>query len=165
MVLLYMTGSGLDNASCALVGQALGANNISAAKGFYSTFRIIASLLIGLIMLLQWTFREVLVDMYTNIPSVRTEALSAIYLLLFNIFPDLFKGMLKGIIKAKGIQHKAVWVHLLCHWMIFPTSTWLFAFHYKWGLVGLWLAKIILEWSVVTCYTFIIWTTPWEESA
>ena len=28
--------------------------------------------------------------------------------MLFNIFPDLFKGMLKGIIKALGIQAKAV---------------------------------------------------------
>ena len=103
--------------------------------------------------------------MYTNIPSVRAEALSAIYLLIFNIFPDLFKGMLKGIIKAMGIQHKAVWVHLLCHWFIFPICTYTFAFYYNWGLVGLWVAKIVLEWSIVTCYTFIITISSWEEAA
>jgi Na+-driven multidrug efflux pump len=103
MVLLYMVGSGLDSASCALIGQALGANNESAAKDFYSTFKLIGSFLIGVVMVVQWTLKEQIVNMYTSIPSVRSEALGAIWLLLFNIFPDLYKGMLKGVIKAKGI--------------------------------------------------------------
>lgn len=49
--------------------------------------------------------------------------------------------------------------------MIFPSSTYYFAFYKDMGLVGLWLGKITLEWSIVTCYIFIISTTPWDESA
>ena len=73
--------------------------------------------------------------------------------------------MLKGVIKALGIQGKAVYVHLICHWGIFPFSTWFFVFYYDFGIVGLWVAKIILEWSIVSMYTFIISTHSWQKSA
>ena len=116
-------------------------------------------------MALQWIFRHEIVQLYTDIESTRREAMTAIWLFCFNIFPDCFKGMMKGIIKALGIQHKAVYVHLLCHWMIFPSGIYLFVFSDsgpQWGIRGLWVAKIILEWSIVTCYTLIIATSSWE---
>ena len=52
MVLLYMVGSGLDTAACALIGQALGADSVASAKSFYSTFKTIAASLIGVVMIL-----------------------------------------------------------------------------------------------------------------
>ena len=61
MVLLYMVGSGLDTAACALIGQALGAESVSSAQSFFSTFKTIASTLIIVVMMLQWTFKEEIV--------------------------------------------------------------------------------------------------------
>ena len=82
--------------------------------------------------------------------------MSAIWLFVFNMFPDMYKGMLKGIIMALGIQYKCVYVHIVTHWMIYPTGVWYFAFHRQMGVVGIWTAKIILEWSIFTLYTILI---------
>lgn len=103
MVLLYMLGSGLDAAACALIGHALGAGQIESSKQFYATFRQIAAGLILVVIFLTYFFQNALINVYTNIESVRIECMAAFPFLLMNIFPDLFKGMLKGIIKAMGI--------------------------------------------------------------
>ena len=66
--------------------------------------------------------------------------------------------MLKGILMALGIQHKAIFVHILCHGMIYPSAIWFFAFHNKLGIVGIWLAKITLEYSLLILYLIIIQT-------
>ena len=138
------------------------------AYKYYNAFRVISSILILSVMLLQWTFRHEIVGLYTDILSTRREALNAIWLFSFNIFPDLFKGMMKGVIKALGIQHKAVYVHLLCHWCIFPSSIYFFVFSSagpKLGIVGIWMGKITLEWCIISFYTLIIATSNWEEIA
>lgn len=165
MVILYMFGAGLDSASCALIGQFLGAGKVSHARLYFKTFKLLTTTAIFIILILMSIFQRQVVSLYSDIPSIREEALKGIWLLLFNIYPDLFKGMLKGIIKAKGIQAKAVRVHLVTHWCIFPTLTYLFAFRYDYGIVGLWLAKIGLEVSIVIFYTLIINSVTWEESA
>ena len=73
--------------------------------------------------------------------------------------------MLKGIIYALGIQYKAIYVHLLCHWMIYPSLIYLWAFNYDGGIVGIWGAKVVLEISINVCYLFIIYTSDWEKIA
>ena len=150
MVLLYMIGSGLDSASCALVGQSLVAGDVRLANQFYQNFKWVSAFLIFFVMFFFYYYCEIIVGLYTTIPGVRREAISAVGLIMMNIFPDLFKGMLKGIIKALGIQYKAVYVHIFCHWGIFVGLTYLFAFRYKLGIAGLWYAKICLEWSIGT---------------
>ena len=110
-------------------------------------------------------FQRALINVYTDIESVRIECMAAFPFLLLNIFPDLFKGMLKGIIKAMGIQHKAVYVHLVCHWMILPTSFYLLAFKLNLAIRGLWMSKIILEVCIVSFYTLIISTSSWEVAS
>jgi len=103
LVLLYMIGAGLDQASCAFVGQAIGAGKVTLARKFYHTFCYISTFVILFVILVFNYFKEDIVCLYTNIESVRTGTLAVIPLMIFNIFPDLFKGMLKGIIKALGI--------------------------------------------------------------
>lgn len=103
MVLLYMIGSGLDSAACALIGQALGAGNVESSKQFFSSFRVITVVLIFFVILLTHSFQHQMVEVYTDISSVQLECFKAIPLLLINCFPDLYKGMLKGIIKGMSI--------------------------------------------------------------
>ena len=97
--------------------------------------------------------------------DILKQATIALPLFSINIFPDLFKGMLKGIIFALSIQFKAVYVHLVCHWMIFPSLIYVLSFRYEWGLLGIWSAKVCLEFSIVTGYTYIIGSTNWQEAS
>mmetsp|Transcript_12782 Transcript_12782/g.21611 ORF Transcript_12782/g.21611 Transcript_12782/m.21611 type:complete len:212 (+) Transcript_12782:864-1499(+) len=165
MVVLYMVGAGLDQASCAIVGQQIGSNNVKMAKVFYDSFRRVTVVIILLVMTFQYIYRREIVMMFTDNKEVEDQALGAIVLFVFNIFPDLFKGMLKGIIKALGIQYKAVYVHLICHWGIYPLGAYFFAFYLGWGVEGIWISKIILEWSIVSMYTYIIYFSNWHEIA
>lgn len=96
---------------------------------------------------------------------VQKEALKAASLYIFNIFPDLFKGMQKGIISALGIQRKVIGIHVICHWMIYPTSLYTFVYYLDMGIAGLWLSKICLEWSIVSLYSYIIYIQDWSAIA
>ena len=82
-----------------------------------------------------------------------------------NIIPELHKGMLKGVIYALGVQSKGVYVHILCHWIIFPTNIYMFAFKMNYGIVGIWCAKVFLECCLYVCYTIIIEISDWDQIA
>ena len=90
--------------------------------------------MIAVVMILFWIFRVETVTLFTSRKEVQKEALSAIGLFVFNIFPDLYKGMLKGIIAALGIQGDAVYVHLVCHWMIYPAGLFTFLYLVPYGV-------------------------------
>lgn len=70
MVLLYQVGSGFDSAACALIGQALGANDLKSSKRFYSTISVIAVTFISLTIGMTYLFFVDLVEIYTNLSSV-----------------------------------------------------------------------------------------------
>ena len=53
--------------------------------------------------MLFWVLRVQIIAAFTNKEEIAEEAFKALWLFVFNIFPDLFKGMLKGIIYALGI--------------------------------------------------------------
>lgn len=93
--------------------------------------------------------------------------LVAIWLQSLNTLADLYKGLMKGVVKALGIQHKAVYVNIVCHWMIYPCMIYTLVFgpRFKWGIEGLWTAKIILEWCLSSLYTLIVGTSDWEKIA
>ena len=83
-------------------------------------------------------------------------ALSVIWMISFNTFPDGFKGMLKGVIKALGIQHKCVYVNISGHWIINMSLLYLLPFYFEMGIVGMWTAKVILEWYIFLAYFTLI---------
>lgn len=108
MCVLYMVGQGFEQAACAIIGKQLGKGDVKTAKDFYGTIRHVAFWMIMATTFIQYVFRKEIVEVYLDqdnpdIESVRTQALAAIPLFVFNIFPDLFKGMLSGIIKALAI--------------------------------------------------------------
>jgi Na+-driven multidrug efflux pump len=63
-------------------------------------------------MIVQYVLRAPIIHLFTDVPEVQQKAISVAWLISFNTFPDLYKGMLKGLIGALGLQHKAVWVNL-----------------------------------------------------
>ena len=45
--------------------------------------------------------------------------------------------------------------------MVYPLSVWYYAFYLDLGIVGLWLGKISLEYTILVLYIFIINLTDW----
>ena len=72
--------------------------------------------------------------------------------------------MLKGVIKALGIQHKCVYVNISGHWCINMTLLYLLPFHFGLGIQGMWMAKVVLEWYIFIVYFFMIKYTDWDAT-
>lgn len=97
-----------------MIGQRIGKNDVKNASQFYTSFRWFTLLLIGLVITFQFQYRETIVGLYTKDEDVKNAALHIIWLINFNTFPDLYKGMLKGLIGALALQKKAMWINLVC---------------------------------------------------
>ena len=66
MVVLYMVGAGMMQASCAVVGQQIGAGDEGMARMLYKSFQIVAGTMIIFVMVLQYIWREEIVNAYTE---------------------------------------------------------------------------------------------------
>jgi multidrug resistance protein, MATE family len=83
----------------------------------------------------------------------------------FNTFPDGYKGMLKGMIKALELQKICAYLNIVSHWCINMTLMWYFGIHLGYKLKGLWCAKLTMEYTVWTFYSVLIYCTNWEKVA
>lgn len=77
--------------------------------------------------------------------------------------PDMFKGMLNGIIMALGIQHKIAYWKIFSNWVIYPILIWYFAFHLKWAVQGIWISKLLLELLNLTANVVVIEMEDWDK--
>jgi Na+-driven multidrug efflux pump len=135
------------------------------ASVYYRTFFQVSLVIIAVVNALVYHFRSEIISVLTSIPEIKRETLSVIALFLFHIPPDLMKGMLQGTIKAIGIQYKCKYVNLLGHWCLYPTLVYFLAFNYQLGLRGILIAKIFLEFFLVSGCFFIIHFSNWERIA
>ena len=71
--------------------------------------------------------------------------------------------MLKGVVKALGRQQKAVYLNLSGHWIVNLSLIYLFAFYLNLGIIGFWLAKLVLEFYIFTTYLIMIQMQDWEK--
>jgi Na+-driven multidrug efflux pump len=65
--MLYMVGAGFDQASCAFLGQAIGAGKVSLARTFYRTFNYVASIYIIITIIIFYHFKDDIICIYTDI--------------------------------------------------------------------------------------------------
>ena len=81
--------------------------------------------------------------------------------MVISTFPDGFKGMLKGVIRALGIQHKAVYVSLCGHYLLNMTLIYVLTFKLGYGIYGMWMSKCVLEVFIASSYSLIIYMHDW----
>ena len=110
---IYVSAGGLASVIPSIIGQQIGKGNLEEAKSYLSIIRISSSILfIGICGLVKHFDREI-IGLLTNIPEVQREAASISYMLVFNAFPECLKVLQKGIVRAMGLQDKAVYIHLV----------------------------------------------------
>ena len=126
--------------------------SIDEAKHYYRLFNLISCFVMSLLALCLYFFTKPIVVQYTGDPSIQDIAYNLLFVLYFSTFPDCYKGMLKGVIRALALQNKAVYVNLSGHWLVNLTSMYFFAFYMEMGIIGLWYSKLVLE-----CYIFVMY--------
>jgi Na+-driven multidrug efflux pump len=116
----------------------------------------------GLIVLFLYVFSDAIVSQYTDDVELKSTAKKILFVLYFSTFPDTYKGMLKGVIRALALQSKAVYINLSGHWLVNLTSMYFFAFYLEMGLIGLWISKLVLEYYIFTMYLILIYRKDWQ---
>lgn len=165
VALAYMVAIGLEQASCALVGWQIGKGDIEKAREFYDSFKIVTACLLFITSTCIYLFKEPLVRMFTDEELVTDKALTIIWLISFATFPDGYKGMMKGIIRALGLQNYCAWLNILGHWSINLTLQWHLGVRLGMGIKGLWIAKVILEFFIFGAYILLVYCVNWEKCA
>ena len=165
VAMAYMVAIGLEQASCALVGQEIGKGDVPNAKLYYRAFEIITTLILICTSTLVYVFSDALISIFTTEVRINAELQKLMWVFSLNTFPDCYKGMLKGIIKALGIQNKAAYINISGHWCINITLQLYLGFHLKMGLEGIWIAKVINEFYIAAAYIIVLRITDWDEKA
>lgn len=126
---------------------------------------MISVICLGLLSLGVYIFKSQLILIFTQNKQIIEMIDTVIWIISFNTFPDCYKGMLKGIIKALGVQKYCAYINISGHWCINLTLQYYLGFHLKMGLQGLWLAKLINEFYIMMMYTLLTAFTDWDKIA
>jgi len=121
--------------------------------------------MIGTTSILVYILKEGIVRLFTSDPELEQTATSVLWIISFSTFPDGFKGMLKGVIRALGLQAATVYINSVGHWCINLTLQWLLAFHFGLGLAGMWFGKLVLEYFIFFAYSILIRVSDWDKIA
>jgi len=163
-----------QQASCAMVGQQIGANNVAQARKIYSVLFIIFVLGDLIDWLILFINRFSIVCIFTDSKPVQKMTNYVIWITLCTVLESFFKNSLMGVIKALEQQDRAMSVNFISYFCIIIPLAFFFAFQApKYGLfvdetnetnnrgVGLWVGYIIgIGWQDVG-YLYIIATTDW----
>ena len=98
-----MLAFGLDSAACTLIGNEIGAGNPKEAKRMMKTFLWLSLIAITVSVIFLFFNKEILVDALTKNEILRAAAKDVVWLVCISQFPDMFKGMLKGVVKALSL--------------------------------------------------------------
>ena len=116
--LIYQFAIGFEQAATSLIGQQIGKGDLNKALKFFDALKVVAAIGMTVSSCLLYFFKRQIMGFFTSDQNLLESALSVTWVLTFSTFPDGFKGMLKGVIRALGIQHLALFVNLVGHWII-----------------------------------------------
>jgi MATE family multidrug resistance protein len=164
ILITYQLAAGQEFVACATIGYFVGAGKLQAAEDYAKSVVWVTVVLVLVSTSLLAIFRVELVAALTPMKDVQQTTLAIIWIICIQMVPDCTKGTLRGVIKARGLQFKAMLINLSGHWCVNLTLIWLLAFKLKMGLSGIWLAKLVLETYIFVAYCLLVWGTAVEEA-
>ena len=124
----FMFLLGIQEASSALIGNHIGALNISLAKR-YTRVIICLSLVTSITLLIVlFTSRAAVVNLFTNDQVLIDLCMSVfpVYVVCTSLYSVL--GVYQGCVRALGIQMKTMLVSICCLWGVSIPLSYMFAF-------------------------------------
>mmetsp|Transcript_19650 Transcript_19650/g.23290 ORF Transcript_19650/g.23290 Transcript_19650/m.23290 type:complete len:208 (-) Transcript_19650:121-744(-) len=164
---LFRVPLGMTEAASALLGNAIGANNVRLAKRFASLIAKIVVTVITLLGAVTILARAAIVNFFTSSDNETLVGLTTqLMIVLGSCF--MFDGMqaaMHGPIRALGLQKRASLIAITSYWLLGLPVAALLAFKCNMGVFGLmagFAAAIILEF---TAYAAILGTKNWQDVA
>jgi len=160
-----MVSVGIQEATGALIGNSIGANNVALAYRFFwmtLKFTVVLTLILSALTII---LRREITHMFTQDEELTVMVAPLMVLTGFNFLADGIAGYLAGPIRALGLQKKASYLALICYWLIgIPLSCFL-AFKCDWGVTGLLSGLLVALVLSVIFYFMLILKQDWNKIA
>ena len=98
-----MVPLGMQEAACAIIGNEIGAGNVSLAKKYYKVVSTIAGTALLVISLACFFGRQGITDLFTNVPAVNALTVTVMPILAVQYLFDGLQGYCQGPIRALGL--------------------------------------------------------------
>ena len=102
--LLFMIALGIQEGTCTLIGNCIGANNVPLAKRFYHMIAKFTSVVVVILSLVTLIARKPIVALFTHEPNVQEMVENLFILVAIMKLVDSFQCYLQGPIRAMGLQ-------------------------------------------------------------
>ncbi|KAG0010200.1 hypothetical protein BGZ80_001692 [Entomortierella chlamydospora] len=159
--LLYTVPFGISIAASNRVGNLIGMGDARSAK-VASRVSIALAIIFGCVnscMLL--IFKERWGRLFSeDVDVVATVAMVLPLVALFQI-SDGLAGVGGGVLRGVGLQHLGAYLNLIAYYLVAFPLGYLLAFHFHWGLKGLWSALCVALWMVGLGELWVIIKTNW----
>ena len=134
---LFMVPLGVQEATSALIGNCIGANNVPLAKRFNSLNSKFALACVLTLAITTALCRDYIVSCFTQDAEVTEIAKFALLIsCLWSVF-DGMQGYYQGPIRGLGLQKVASFVAIACYWILGIPLAYLFGKTLNYGLTGL----------------------------
>ena len=165
VAILFMISVGIQEATGALIGNSIGANNVSLAYRFFwmtLKFTVVLTLALSALTII---LRVPITHLFTQDEELIVMVAPLMVLTGFNFLADGIAGYLAGPIRALGLQKKACYIALVCYWLVGIPLSCVLAFKCDWGVTGLLSGLLVALVLSVIFYFFLILKTDWRQVA
>lgn len=160
---IYLACIGIGTASCTLVGNSIGEDNIKNAKRYTSTGIIMTVLIICFIDLLVYLLRFPLSRLFSKNEEVIVILENLLYMIMVQEIFDGLQGTMGKILIAMGRQKYASWINLFSYYVIMLPIGSIAAFIFGWRVYGMWFGSILATCFVALGFGFIIYREDWKN--
>lgn len=152
--LSFMPGFGFGMAATTLIGQSLGAGKKDLAENYGKQSTYLTVVLMALASIVMFIWIQPIIHLYTDEPGVIKMATSALRIFLF--FQPVFGlfMVLAGALRGAGDTKWVMFFTIIGNWGVRLIVSLIFAFYFKLGLNGFWLAMGI---DVIVRAGLIVW--------
>lgn len=160
----YMVASGVQTTTAAVLGNHIGFGDCKKAKEYFRIIIVLGLAIFSIQSLLMYAYMDSILSFATDLDTLEGYADHLKFIYCLNIIPDNMIGLLEGAVKSLALQDEFVMPHVICQGILSSILTYLFAVQlFPDDMIGIWIAKTIVSFSLLFYYGYVIQQTDWEE--
>lgn len=151
----------MHTCSCTIIGNYVGKGEIFLATKSVKEITLVSAILFSLLTMAVYTYFAKIIGLFTNLDELKDIGMSMRPWIIANVPITCFASMIRGIIKALGIQNRILMAHVIVQGIFGLILTYFFGFYMDLGLNGIWLAKTCMIYSLVGYYIIVLRRADW----
>ena len=166
----YQIAWGMQSAACTVLGNQIGLGNLKGSNAYLRVILIVSLVLNCVEAVVVYRYRHEFLGLMTDLADVKQAAYTILIYFAINVFLEGNRGVIRGVIKAMGLQHTQIAIAIIAQWVVAPCLMYYFIFvcqpdgqlHPGLGLSGIWISKLIIEVYINLAYLRILYNTDMQ---